>query len=190
MTHPSWGKPHYQRLEFLGDKVLGAAVAELLVERFADADEGELSRRHTALVRESTLVDVAARYEVGPYVRLGPGEPLKPAIMADVVEAILGDIGSKHGPAAVRAVVAEAWAPYLDQKDEKDPKTRLQEIVQGQGHPLPTYNVVTEAGPDHDKTFTVEVRTAMGTATGTAGTKQNAGAAAAAELMNQLEITR
>lgn len=187
LTHPSHGPRHYQRLEFLGDRVLGLVVADMVCSRFTDATEGELSRRFTMLVREATLAEIGQKWGLAEEIRLGPGEPLKPAIVADVVEAVLGAIYEDGGLEAVRGLVQRAWAPYLECKDEKDPKSRLQEKVQGAGHPLPEYVVVSEEGPDHDKCFTVEVRTVFGCGKGKGASKQLAGIAAARVLLQNLE---
>lgn len=187
LTHPSFGPGNYQRLEFLGDRVLGLVVSDLLFGRFPEAAEGELSRRFTMLVREATLAEIGQEWQLEGEVRLGAGEALKQAIVADVVEAVLGAMYQDGGLEAVRGVVETAWKPYLDRKDEKDPKSRLQELVQGGGNPLPEYVVIAEEGPDHNKNFTVEVRSALGVGTGQGVSKQVAGAAAAAALLAQLE---
>lgn len=187
LTHPSCGADNYQRLEFLGDRVLGVAVAEMLFRRFPQAAEGELSRRFTLLVREATLAEVGGEWGIAEFIRLGPGEPLKPAIVADVVEAVLGALYEDGGMKAVRGLVEQAWKPYLERKDEKDPKSRLQERVQADGNPLPEYVVLAEEGPDHNKSFTVEVRTVLGNASGQGASKQLAGVAAAVALLGRLE---
>lgn len=187
LTHPSFGPQHYQRLEFLGDRVLGVVVGDMLYERFPQASEGELSRRFTVLVREATLAEIGQQWGIAEVIRLGAGEPLKPAIVADAVEAVLGAIWLDGGREAVKGLVEKAWQPYLELKDEKDPKSRLQEMVQAEGHPLPEYVVRVEEGPDHNKSFTVEVRSALGAATGQGVSKQAAGVAAAAALLAQLE---
>ncbi len=187
LTHPSFGPENYQRLEFLGDRVLGLVVADMLFKHFPDAAEGELSRRFTMLVREATLAEIGREWSLEGEVRLGAGEALKQAIMADVVEAVLGAMYEDGGLEAVKGLVETAWKPYLERKDEKDPKSRLQELVQGGGNPLPEYVVIAEEGPDHNKNFTVEVRSALGVGTGQGISKQVAGAAAAAALLAQLE---
>lgn len=186
LTHPSFGSGHYQRLEFLGDRVLGLVVADLLFSRFPQADEGELSRRFTLLVREATLADIGRGWQLQEDIRLGAGEGLKTAILADVVEAVLGALYLEGGLEAVRGLVETAWQPYLERKDEKDPKSRLQELVQAGGQPLPQYAVVAEDGPAHQRIFTMEVCCALGTATGQGTSKQAAGAAAATVLLARL----
>ncbi|TKW61629.1 MAG: ribonuclease III [Blastochloris viridis] len=187
LTHPSFGAENYQRLEFLGDRVLGLIVADMLFKHFPDAAEGELSRRFTMLVREPTLAEIGREWRLEDVVSLGAGEALKPAIMADIVEAVLGAMYEDGGEEAVRGLVQAAWKPYLERKDEKDPKSRLQELVQAGGNPLPEYVVIAEEGPDHNKNFTVEVRSALGIGTGQGVSKQVAGAAAAAALLAQLD---
>jgi len=187
LTHPSFGAKNYQRLEFLGDRVLGLIVADMLFAHFPEAAEGELSRRFTMLVREAALAEIGREWRLEDVIRLGAGEVVKQAILADVVEAVLGAIYEDGGVEAVRGLVKTAWKPYLERKDEKDPKSRLQELVQGGGNPLPEYVVIAEEGPDHNKNFTVEVRSALGVGTGQGMSKQVAGTAAAAALLAQLD---
>lgn len=189
VTHRSFdGEIHYERLEFLGDRVLGVVVAEWLWERFEGADEGELSRRLGAMVRESTLVAVAEAWRLKDVVRIGAGEVLKDSILADVVEAILGAVWLDGGLEAARAVVRRDWSQFIDLKDEKDPKSRLQELLQGDGLELPLYEVVKETGRDHDKWFIVMVKCAKGEAVGEGRSKQVAGSEAAANLLKRIDI--
>ncbi len=122
LTHSSASADNYERLEFLGDRVLGLVVGNWLWQAFAEASEGELSRRHMALVRESALVTVAEGWGVPAHIVLGPGEAVKPSIVADVVEAILGAIWHESGLNAVAAIVKRDWAPMIEGSDAKDPK--------------------------------------------------------------------
>ncbi|PZP38828.1 MAG: ribonuclease III [Pseudomonas fluorescens] len=188
LTHSSHSEQNYERLEFLGDRILGAVIGSWLYTAYPEASEGELSRRHMALVRESCLVQVAKAWNIGHSIRLGAGEHLKDSILADCVEAILGAIWEEDGLPAATQVIAMSWAPYIDAPDEKDPKTHLQEVLQASSHPLPVYTVVSESGPDHDKSFVVEVSTPLGTATGQGRSKQTASAAAAAQLIKNLNL--
>lgn len=187
LTHSSHGADNYERLEFIGDRVLGLAVASMLWKMFPEADEGELSRRHTALVRESSLVRVAGMWGISGIIRYGSGEMERPSILADVVEAILGAVWLDGGFEVVEAIVARDLAELADVKDEKDPKSRLQEWLQGLGLGLPLYEVVEERGPDHDKHFTVKVITAQGESLGEGRSKHIASANAAQNMMTILE---
>jgi ribonuclease-3 len=154
----------YQRLEFLGDRVLGLAVSELLYERFPESDEGELSRRLADLVRKETCADIAREWGVGEVLRLGEGEALtggatKSALLGDVCEAILGAIFLDQGFSAARATVRQF---FLDKmlnpvRPLRDPKTALQEWAQARGLPPPFYRQAGRAGPDHAPVFMMEV---------------------------------
>ena len=154
----------YQRLEFLGDRVLGLAVSALLFEAFPDAEEGELSRRLAGLVRKETCADVAAEWAVSDHIRLGESEAqsgghAKPAIMGDVCEAIIGAVYLDGDYGAARAVVLPAWTPRMlaPSRPLRDPKTSLQEWAQGLGRPAPVYREVRRQGPAHAPSFTVAV---------------------------------
>lgn len=154
----------YQRMEFLGDRVLGLAVADLLYAALPDADEGELSRRLAGLVRRETCAAVAAAWEVGPHLVLGQGEVLgggrrNATILADVCEAILGAIFLDAGYAAARAVVEGAFRPaeVTTAPRGRDAKSALQEWAMGRGLPIPAYAVVERAGPDHAPVFRIAV---------------------------------
>jgi ribonuclease-3 len=138
-----------------------------------------------AMVRESALVAVAEGWGLGGRVKLGAGEGLRPSIMADVVEAVLGAVWLDGGYEAANRVVRAHW--NIDFEDAKDAKTRLQELVQGAGHGLPVYDVVDEAGPAHERFFKVKVACALGEAVGEGRSKQVAGADAAARLLKELE---
>lgn len=187
LRHPSSGEPSYQRLEFLGDRVLGLVIGEWLYERFPHADEGELSRRLTALVRESTLAGIATVWGVADVVQVGVGERSKDSILADVVESLLGAVWLQGGMEAVRALVRREWLPFVDAADEKDAKTRLQEWLQQRGLPVPAYEVVDEQGPAHDRYFRIKVTSEQGEAEGEGRSKQLASTRAAENLMKILE---
>lgn len=157
----------YQRLEFLGDRVLGLCVADMLFARFPDADEGELSRRLAALVRKETCADVALAWEAGPFIRLGPGEMRtggrrKAAILGDICEAIIGAVYLDGGMDAARRVVAGGFGALLEgaEKAHIDAKTMLQEWSQAQGLGAPLYAVIDRNGPDHAPHFRIEVTVA------------------------------
>ena len=171
LTHPSVnpidrGVARFanQRLEFLGDRVLGLVVAEWLLARFPDEPEGALARRHTALVRAEALAEVAAALDLGRHVKMAPGEAdgggrLNTAILANTCEAVIGAVFLDGGLDAARGLVRREWAGAIerDQQPPQDPKTRLQEWAQGRGLPLPHYQVVSRSGPDHQPVFEVEV---------------------------------
>jgi ribonuclease-3 len=165
LTHVSvQNVANYQRLEFLGDRVLGLVVAELLAEAYPLAREGELSKRLAQLVRREACVDVAQEWRVGPHLRLGPGErqtggEAKPAILGDVAEAIIGAAFIDGGWDAARALVRRFWTPRLKSQPRRvvDPKTELQEWAQARGLPPPTYVERARTGPDHAPVFIISV---------------------------------
>lgn len=188
LTHSSAGKPDYQRLEFLGDRVLGLVVSEVLMERYPEASEGELGRRHAALVREETLAIIGREWHLGDVMRLGGGERTsgganKPAILADIVEAVLGAMYLDGGMDALRARVRADWHDLINDLDGRDAKTRLQEVLQARHLALPHYLVLEESGPDHEKYFRVRVSCGLGSGDGEGRSKRTAEMAAAAALV-------
>lgn len=149
-----------ERLEFIGDRVLGLAVAEMLYRRYPDEAEGDLAKRLTALVQQAALVRVAQAQDIGRHLRLSAAETkvgLRDAMLADAVEAVIGAIFLDGGYSAAAVVIAAHWAPFLeaDLAPPEDPKTALQEWVQARGLPLPRYETVGQSGPDHAPQFTV-----------------------------------
>ena len=156
---------NYERMEFLGDRVLNLVVAQHLLKRYPDEKVGQLARRHAALVREEALADVARRAGIAEFIRLSAGEELSggrnnPAIAADCCEAVIAALYLDGGFAAAERFIAKFWAPLVNQtpRPPKDPKTALQEWAQSRGLPLPVYSTVSQSGPDHDPTFTVRVQ--------------------------------
>jgi ribonuclease-3 len=156
-----------ERLEFLGDRVLGLVIAEFLVEQHPDAAEGELARRFNRLVRGETCAMVARSLGVGPVLILSQSESDsggrdKNTILADAAEAILGAIFLEAGFSAARDAVRRLWAPVVARQSgtSVDPKSALQEWAQGAGLALPEYVVISRDGPDHRPQFTAEVRIA------------------------------
>lgn len=154
----------YERLEFLGDRVLGLAIAEWLLERFPGEAEGALARRLTALVRAETLVKVATTLGLGPYIRVGASETdpaggVKPVILADACEAVIGALFLDGGIDAARGFVRAHWEGYLESATAppQDVKTALQEWSLARGGKLPSYEVLGRSGPDHQPVFTVRV---------------------------------
>lgn len=174
LTHASvgeGGQPHgrpvrdNERLEFLGDRVLGLLVADRLHRDFPEADEGQLSSRLHSLVDKAACARVGHRLNLGEALRLSPGESKsggrrKDGIVADAVEAVLAAVWLDGGIEAARAVFERAWAEELAAPSApqlSNPKSALQEWSQGQGRPLPVYEVVKRTGSDHAPTFTVQV---------------------------------
>jgi len=165
LTHRSFGSPHNERLEFLGDSVLNCAIAGYLYRRFADLKEGELSRLRASLVRQETLADIARGLALGDLLHLGEGElksggSRRPSILADALEAIVGAIYVDAGFDAARSVIERLYEPAMTRIDPtdpgKDPKTALQEILQGRHLPLPRYGLVATHGEAHAQQFDVE----------------------------------
>lgn len=194
------GKParDNQRLEFLGDRVLGLLVAERLMIEFGDADEGEMSSRLHALVDKPACARAAEAMGVGPAMRLSPGETKqggrrREGVLGDAMEAILAAAYFDGGLDAARAVFERAWAAELAAPHARtvtNPKSALQEWALGAGRPLPTYRVTGRTGSDHAPTFTVEV-TIQGIEplTGQGRSRQEAEKAAAAALLNREGVT-
>lgn len=164
LTHRSAGGRHNERLEFLGDALLGLVIADELYRLRPHADEGELSRMRASLVRRETLAELARGLDLGDHLRLGAGELKsggyrRDSVLANGLEALIGaaylDGGFAAGRALLLRLYAERLASLPPQGPEKDPKTRLQEYLQARGLPLPEYSVVEVAGEDHDRTYTV-----------------------------------
>ncbi|MEM8551671.1 MAG: ribonuclease III [Pseudomonadota bacterium] len=154
----------YERLEFLGDRVLGLVIASALYQRFPKAEEGGLARRLNALVRRETCADRALFLGIDAALRLGDSEAhsggrKKTAILADACEAVLAAVYLDGGYDAAEAVILRAWGDLIDceEKPERDPKTELQEIVQASGGAPPSYTVRARTGPDHAPHFVIEV---------------------------------
>jgi ribonuclease III len=165
LTHRSHGASHNERLEFLGDSVLNCAVAALLYERFPRFPEGDLSRLRANLVNQEALSRIAAALDLGGQLRLGEGEVKsggfrRPSILADALEAVVGAIFLDGGFERAAEFIHRIYAPLLDELDPerlgKDPKTLLQEYLQGRRLPLPHYNVVGVRGEAHEQQFDVE----------------------------------
>jgi len=154
-----------ERLEFLGDRVLGLAIAELLADRFPDASEGELARWFNHLVRAETCAEVAQEWDLSRFILMSGGEAgsggrHKKTILANSCEAVLGAIFADGGYAAASAAVRKFWEPHLGELEEAalDAKSVLQEWAQGKRLPLPRYLEVAREGPDHAPRFTAEVQ--------------------------------
>lgn len=171
LTHPSYlnecsGDADYQRLEFLGDAVLGMILADLLYTRFQDLSEGELSRLRASLADQPRLAELADGTGIAPFILLGKGEQQdsgsrKPSILADVLEAVIGAIYLDAGFQAAKDVVEQLYSKLLDDPalalSLNDPKSRLQEWLAANRHAQPVYSLVSEDGPPHDRSFTISV---------------------------------
>lgn len=202
LTHGSGAsaqRPDNQRLEFLGDRVLGLVVAEALFHADRSATEGQLAPRYNALVKGETCAAIAREIGLGEVLRLGRSEQLsggrrKEALLADAMEAVLAAIYLDAGLDRVREVVLRLWADRLAQPDQdaRDPKTALQEWAQAQGMGPPSYVQTARSGPDHAPEFQITVRLDDGreaTASGK-GTKRSIEQAAAALLLDRIEASR
>lgn len=165
LTHRSYAPEHNERLEFLGDSVLGCAIAKYLYGSYPQLSEGELSRLRSNLVKEDTLAALAQQLDLGSHLRLGEGERKsggfrRPSILADAMEALFGAVLLDGGFAAAEKVVLGLFVPYLAKVDVqtlgKDAKTLLQEYLQGKHIPLPNYSVIATQGQAHEQSFEVE----------------------------------
>jgi len=200
LTHRSYGTPHNERLEYLGDSLLNCSVATLLYERFPKLPEGELSRLRAALVNQSSLSEVATSLGLGELLRLGEGELKsggfrRPSILADAVEALLGAVYLDAGFDAARSVVQKLLGERLEAAEglpvDKDPKTALQELLQGRKLSLPRYLVQKTEGEAHEQTFIVECRVdELGVVESGQGASRRAAEQAAAQaVLKALEKT-
>ncbi len=198
LTHRSFGSPHNERLEFLGDGVIGCVIAEELYARFPEIAEGELSRLRASLVREAALATVARSLGLSGFLRLGEGELAsggadRPSILADALEAVYGAVFMDGGYEAVRASVRRTFGEALEALDPrqpaKDDKTRLQELLQARRQKLPEYRVVSTAGAAHKQIFEVECIAAglALRATGSGSSRRRAEQQAAGHLLKLLE---
>jgi ribonuclease-3 len=199
LTHGSAGgstRPDYQRLEFLGDRVLNLVIAEALMAADPEASEGALAPRLNQLVRKETCAEVAADVGLGAVLRLGRSEALsggrrKTALLGDAMEAVIAAVYLDAGFAAARTVVLRLWGGRVDaaRGARRDPKMALQELAQGRGDPPPVYAELGRQGPDHAPRFTVEVRLSDGArAVATAPSKRAAEQAAARDLLGRIGI--
>ena len=165
LTHRSAGQPHNERLEFLGDAILGMIVAERLFTLFPEASEGQLSRLRAQLVKRDTLAKIAREISLGEYLRMGSGElraggQSRDSTLSDALEAFLGAVYLDLGTNAVEEVFNSLFDERLQQLDlsrsVKDPKTRLQEYLQSRNLALPEYSVTATSGKQHQQLFEVE----------------------------------
>ncbi|MDE2229393.1 MAG: ribonuclease III [Alphaproteobacteria bacterium] len=202
LTHPSAAhqgaaaRRGYERLEFLGDRVLGLIVAELLWHRFPQDDEGVLTRRQVALVRRETLAIVAREISLGGFLVVSSGEDaagvrMNTSVLADVCEAVIAALYLDGGLAAAQSFVERHWVRHIGAtRPPRDPKTALQEWAQACGLSLPRYTVLETTGPPHRRRFTVTVLVdGVQPETASGGSKREAEAAAAAALLTALGET-
>ena len=200
VTHSSMSSPtrdDNQRLEFLGDRVLGLVMAEALFLADTSATEGQLAPRFNALVRKETCADVAREIDLGAVLKLGRSEMLsggrrKEALLADAMEAVIAAVYLDGGFDAAKALVLRLWGERVTavDADARDAKTALQEWAQARKLPPPKYVVVERTGPDHAPVFTIEARLENGQSeSATANSKRQAEQAAAKKLLARLEGT-
>lgn len=172
LTHPSLTGPQnrsnkkgdaapYERMEFLGDRVLGLVIAEWLYTLFPNANEGELAKRHAALVNRDALHEIALDIRLDRHLRLARGESVQAArknlaALSDAVEALIGAMYLDGGLEVARRFIQRYWRTHASSAAPSDPKTALQEWAQGQGLPLPAYRVVERSGPAHAPKFIIE----------------------------------
>jgi ribonuclease-3 len=197
VTHSSMVSAHRddnQRLEFLGDRVLGLVMAEALLKADPSAPEGLLAPRYNALVRREACADVARQIDLGAVIKLGRSEMKsggrrKEALLADAMEAVIAAVYQDGGFDAARQVVLRLWGARISNvaDDARDAKTALQEWAQARGEEPPRYTETARSGPDHQPEFTIAVTLSSGpTEQATAGSKRQAEQAAAAALLKRL----
>ena len=197
VTHSSLGtetRPDNQRLEFLGDRVLGLVMAEAVMRNDERAEEGQLAPRFNALVRKETCAEVAREIDLGTVLKLGKSEQMtggrrKMALLGDAMEALIAAVYLDGGLEAARGVILRLWGDRILSvaPDARDAKTTLQEWAQGRGMPPPTYEVVERSGPDHAPVFRIVARLGNGReGRGEATSKRAAEQAAATALLREV----
>ena len=197
LSHRSLGAGNNERLEFLGDALLGFEVADHLFRHEPDADEGQLSRMRAHLVKRETLAAIARELQLGDILRLGPGElrsggQTRDSILADSVEAIIAavylDGGIDEARQLVRRLLGDRLSRPTAETQRKDAKTSLQEYLQAIGKPLPSYEVISITGEPHDQTFRILCKTALAPDTvGEAGSRRKAEQVAAHAMLRHLQ---
>ena len=193
-SNSSETRPDNQRLEFLGDRVLGLVMAEALLSRDKGATEGQLAPRFNALVRKETCADVAREIDLGQVLKLGRSEAMsggrrKRALLGDAMEAVIAAVYLDAGFDVARDLVIRIWGDRIDnvESDARDAKTTLQEWAQARGQTPPDYQEIARSGPDHAPVFTVRVRLESGEeATAEATSKRSAEQSAAKALLGQV----
>lgn len=193
LTHGSQAAANYERLEFLGDRVLGLTIAEWLFEKFPDEAEGALSRRLNALVTGAVCAEVAREVGVVPFLRLGKqarddGAAQSDNVLGDVMEALIGALYLEAGQDAARALIRRAWGDKIDRQGAapRHPKSALQEWAAARNRRAPVYDVVDRSGPNHAPRFRVKVTIGKLEAEAEGSSKQEAETAAAAALLEKV----
>ena len=195
LTHSSVGKDSYERLEFLGDRVVGLVIARWLYERFEKEPEGKLSRRYNVLVSRETCAEIGRELGLAERIKLGKqaredGASRSDNVVGDVVEALMGALLLDGGLDTADAFIRRAWAPYVESqgKAPKHPKSALQELAAARNWAAPEYEVARKSGAHHAPRFTVQVAIRnIGEATAEGSSKQEAETAAATALLEQLQ---
>jgi ribonuclease-3 len=198
LTHRSAKGQHNERLEFLGDSILGFVIAEALFEKFPKHDEGDLTRMRSSLVKGVTLAEIGRDFNLGEYLILGPGElksggHRRESILEDAIEAIIGAVYLDSNITQCKDLILKWFAKRLSSikpgHEQKDPKTRLQEYLQGRKIPLPVYDVIDTSGQSHNQQFTVScVTEVVDTEIVAKGTsRRKAEQAAAHQVLMELE---
>lgn len=198
LTHRSAGSKNNERLEFLGDAILGFVIAQQLYEMFPDASEGVLSRMRAGLVNQGFLADLARLHELGDYLHLGPGELKsggfrRDSILSDALEAVIGALFKDQGIEACRQWILKLFADKLKNTSfdnwQKDPKTQLQELMQSKKTELPEYTLITMSGLPHEQTFKVKCTIPLlkDACIGTGATRKRAEQDAAEQMLNLLQ---
>lgn len=198
LTHRSKGANNNERLEFLGDSVLGFVITQYLYQQFPKAEEGALSRLRASLVNQTSLAEIARTLQLGDYLILGSGELKsggyrRDSILSDALEAIIGSLLLDQGIDACQVWILKLFTDRLDALKvdswNKDPKTRLQELLQSKHKELPVYDLLSMSGADHAQTFEVSCRVAICSqiTTGVGGSRKKAEQAAAELMLNLLK---
>ncbi len=196
LTHRSVGQSNNERLEFLGDAILGMVIADELFHRFPECSEGEMSRLRSSLVKGETLSELSRDLSLGDFLKLGPGELKsggfrRSSILADAFEAIIGAIYLDSNLPTCREFILSQLATRIKKVSPenvgKDPKTRLQEYLQARHQALPSYDVIEVTGKAHAQTFTIECKIEDGdTVTATGSSRRKAEQSAASEILERI----
>lgn len=195
LSHASAGPDSYERLEFLGDRVLGVAIARALYERYPKEPEGNLSKRYNALVARETCADIGRDLGIPPLIRLGKqaredGACQSENVVGDVVESLIGALLIDGGLETAQRFILTAWKPYLEGQGRapQHPKSALQEMAAARGCKPPEYELIARSGPHHAPVFNIRVAVkGLGEATAEGSSKQEAETAAAEALLSQLK---
>lgn len=201
LTHRSAGINNNERLEFLGDAILGCAIAEVLFEKVEHADEGKLSRMRSALVKKESLAQIGKALDIGSIMELGAGEVRsggrkRDSIIADAVEAIIAAVFLDSNIEQAKQLIARLYGDRLKSLDPerqfKDPKTQLQELLQRHKHPLPQYDVIKISGDQHDQEFEVScsVEKLSLKISGKGGSRRKAEQAAAEAMLKRINESK